>query len=195
MNDITKVKTIYVVGINDADYIISPTINGKQVMCPFYRKWHNMLKRCYSVNYQVKQPSYVGCTVSKEWLTFSNFKAWMEKQDWQGKQLDKDLLIQGNKIYSPEACLFVTKYINGLLTNCKSARGKLPQGVCWDKQAKKYTVKCNVNGKPKYLGLFDTPKAASEAYKTFKYNLISEVAQLQVEPLRSALLNYKILGE
>lgn len=192
MEALTKVKTIYTVGVNDADYMINPTIDGKQVMCPFYLKWQNMLERCYSIKYQTKKPTYIGCTVTDEWLTFSNFKSWMVKQDWQGNHLDKDLIIQGNKVYSPETCLFVTGSINTLLTDCKAARGKLPQGVSWNKKNKKHHAYCRVNGKLKHLGYFSTPEAAHEAYKEFKYQVIRDVANCQKEPLRSALLAYDI---
>ena len=42
------------------------------------------------------------------------------------------------------------------------------------------------------LGRYGTAKEAHDAYKEFKYKLIKEVALLQNEPLRSALLNYVI---
>ena len=71
-----------------------------------------MLQRCYSESHLVRQPTYKGCSVCEEWLTFSNFKSWMEQQDWEGKQLDKDLLVYKNKIYSPETCVFVSSVIN-----------------------------------------------------------------------------------
>ena len=57
------------VGVNDANYATS----GKR-MCPFYRRWINMLERCYSEKFQEKNPTYRGCSVCEEWLTFSNFK-------------------------------------------------------------------------------------------------------------------------
>ena len=78
-------KPIYGVGINDANYTVQPTINGKIVICPFYTKWTGMLKRCYSPQYQEKHPTYVECTVTSEWLFFSVFKSWMANQDWKNK--------------------------------------------------------------------------------------------------------------
>ena len=82
-------KKVYGVGINDADYTIKPTIENNRSKCMYYEKWIKMLQRCYSKSYQEKHPSYKGCSVCEEWLTFSNFKAWMETQDWKGKSLDK----------------------------------------------------------------------------------------------------------
>ena len=108
-------RLVYGVGINDADYVVQKWetigyVNGKQKqkliwICPYYSAWKSMLKRCYSSKYQDKRPTYKGCSVSDEWLTFSVFKVWMEKQDWEGKQLDKDLLFEGNKIYSADTCV------------------------------------------------------------------------------------------
>ncbi len=180
------------VGLNDSDCTTEITINGKSATCPVYKRWNCMLERCYSLKYHKRQPTYIGCTVCDEWLTFSNFKAWMEKQDWKGKQLDKDLLTQGNKIYSPDFCLFVDSNINSLLIDRKASRGKSPQGVCFNKGVDRYVARVSVNGRPKHLGYFDSPKLAHDAYRLAKYAIIKEVALRQSEPLRSALLRYKI---
>jgi len=192
IHSIVMRKPIFGVGFNDAEYITSKSVNGKMTSCPFYRKWIDMMVRCYSYKYQKGKPSYIGCRVDKEWLYFSNFKSWMIKQDWQDKELDKDILSQGNKIYSPENCIFVTSKINSLLKNVRRGLGSFPIGVTYDKNSKKYLSRCSSNGKSEYLGLFNTPKEAHEAYKKFKYKLISDVANKQTEPLKSALLNYKI---
>lgn len=105
-------KLIYGVGINDAGYAVMKReeagyVDGKRKRklvwaCPYFRAWSSMLSRCYSTKWHERYPTYKGCTVSKEWHTFSNFRAWMVTQDWEGKSLDKDLLIEGNKIYSAD---------------------------------------------------------------------------------------------
>ena len=192
-----KTKLIYGVGINDADYAAVQTINGSTVRCPFYRSWMKMLERCYSIRLHNRRPTYTGCTVTSEWLFFNNFRLWMQKQDWQGKSLDKDILIQHNKIYSPSTCIFVTNEINNILINRSNFRGLYPLGVCkyFDKRRHsniRYMAQCSTYGKNKNLGLHDTPEEAHEAYKTFKYKHIAEVASQQSEPLRTALLNYVI---
>ena len=181
-------KLVEGVGINNADYQTQPTVNGKKITCPFYRKWHSMLIRCYSVKHLKEQPSYVGCTVCDEWLTFSNFKAWMIKQDWQGNHLDKDIIKTGNKIYSPSNCMFVSGDINNLLIGHASSRGKHPQGVHYQKAIGKFQACCKVNGKGKHLGYYETASEASSAYKKFKSCHVAEIALTQSEPLKSALL-------
>lgn len=185
-------KLIRGVGVNDANYRVSPAINGVQTICPYYKRWTSMIERCYSATYQLRRPTYIGCTVCEEWKKFSAFRLWMEKQDWQGNELDKDLLIQGNKRYSPEACIFISREINTLLNDSKAQRGKYPRGVCL--VGNKYKARVRINGGNKHLGLYDTPELAYDAYKIEKYKQISIKANQQSEPLKSALLNYKITG-
>ena len=185
-------KPIYGIGINDADYQTNHKINGKKVGCPFYVRWHSMIVRCYSAKSKAKYPTYIGCSVCDEWLTFSNFKEWMVKQDWEGKQIDKDILVQGNKVYSPETCLFVSSQINSLFLDKVPCRGAYPRGVSFNKPRKMFFAICSVRGKHKHIGCYTTSEEAHEAYKTFKYNLIAEIAVNQQEPLRSAMLAYRI---
>jgi hypothetical protein len=189
-----KSRLVHGIGINDADYVVRPTINGTQVWCPFYQTWAHMLMRCYSSKGQTHRPSYIGCAVDSKWLVFSNFKSWMENQDWEGKSIDKDILIQNNKVYSPLTCIFVNNHINSLLNSCTSARGELPRGVSFDKRYRKYSAKCSAYGNYKNIGRYDTSEEAHQAYKEFKYKYIAEIANQQSEPLRTALLNYKIEG-
>jgi hypothetical protein len=183
-------KLVFGVGVNDANYHVVTVTNGIKFTCPYYSRWASMLYRCYSEKYLVKKPSYRGCSVCDEWLTFSNFKLWMSKQDWHKKHLDKDLLIQGNKIYSGKSCLFVSPEINTLLVSCNSKRGEYPQGVHFNKTAKRYTSCCMVNGKQKHIGNYGTPEEASDSYIEFKTNLIKSVAEKQDEHVKSALLSY-----
>jgi len=183
---------IFGAGINDAEYVVKPFVHGKQVICPFYAKWSSMIERCYSENLHKRQPTYKGCTVCDEWLLFSRFKSWMIKQEWEGKQLDKDILTQGNKIYSPKTCLFVTKEVNGLLTDSKSSRGSYPQGVYYHNGTKNFMARCSSGGKRIYIGYYENPKEAHKAYCNYRYKIISDIAANQAEPLKSALLNYKI---
>jgi hypothetical protein len=189
-----KTKLLFGVGINDADYAVKPTINGKEVACPFYLTWKSMLYRCYSEGIRKERPTYIGCSVADEWLLFSKFKLWMVNQCWEGKALDKDILIQGNKVYSPKTCIFVSKPINNLLNKHSSLRGKYPIGVDLRRKKNKYRAKCLAYGKSTHIGHYDTPEEAHEAYKKFKYKHIAEIANQQSEPLRTALLNYKIEG-
>lgn len=173
-------RLLFGVGINDADYVtqVMETIsyvNGKQKQklvwkCPFYRKWSAMLGRCYSEKSQIKYPTYQGCYVTKEWLTFSTFRVWMVQQNWEGKELDKDILFLNNKVYSPETCVFVDQKVNSFILENTFSRGEWPIGVDFHKRGDKFQARCKsvVTGKQEYLGLFLTPEEAHKAWLAFK---------------------------
>lgn len=198
---------VYGVGINDASYNLSlkeelPRINGKRRqkhvwICPYYVAWKGMLQRCYSDAWHIKYPTYKDCTVCDEWLLFSNFKSWMEQQDWKGKQLDKDILSPGNKIYSSETCIFVSVKVNSFITERQNDRGEYPIGVNWHKASQKFISKCSqLNGERKYLGLFITPEEAHQAWLKEKLRLAKILASEQKdERVAKALIdryeNYK----
>ena len=195
-------KLVQGVGVNDADYVIKKLetigyVGGKQKqkqvwVCPFYETWKHMLERCYSTKYQERQPAYVKCTVSDSWLKFSNFKAWMMTQNWEGMQLDKDILFEGNKIYSPETCVFVTQAVNKFTTDRGAARGKWLIGAYWHKQTEKFQAKCcnPFTKKQEYLGLFTCEQQAHEAWLTRKIELAHELAAVQEDPrVAKALIN------
>ena len=190
------------VGINDADYVTEKkeTINGKYVrvwICPFYRTWTNMLERCYSEKYHQRQPTYKGCKVCDEWLIFSNFKKWMEQQDWEGKQLDKDLLVEGNKVYSPNTCIFVDHKINSFVIDRAASRGEYMIGVHWDKYANKFIAQCGnpFTSKPEYLGLFADELEAHLTWKARKHKLACQLADSEYcnDPRLAEVLRTKYL--
>lgn len=182
-------KLIVGVGINDADYNVYEyaVVDGKKKAvwsCPFYITWKSMLTRCYFSKYQAMFPTYIGCSVTKEWHLFSNFKSWMKIQNWEGKHLDKDILFRGNKIYSPEACVFVEPRINTFLSENGAVRGEYPIGVCFHKRDKKYIAQCCLaeSGKRKHLGYFDTAEEAHQAWLTFKLEQAKILASEQTDP-------------
>lgn len=179
-------KLVCGVGVNDADYITQcyESINGKQKriwICPFYQKWANVLARTCSEKRKTTCPSYKNATVCEEWLTFSNFKAWMEQQDWEGKHLDKDLLVYGNKHYSPETCTFLSWGLNNFLLENKNNKGQLPAGVTLDKNRNVYQSRCNIGKGYLYLGCYNTPEEAHEAYKVGKWKLAQEFIALETD--------------
>lgn len=195
-------KLVCGVGVNDADYVVQRKetvgyVDGKQKqkrvwVCAYYRAWKSMVERCYSTKLQEKYPTYKGCSVSEEWLTFSNFKAWMEKQDWEGNQLDKDLLIEGNKLYSPETCVFVSPMVNKFVNARGASRGKWQIGVYWDKNAGKFMTQCGnpFSGGQEYLGLFTCEEEAHQAWRKRKLELAHELAAIQTdERVAEALIN------
>ena len=189
--NITK-KLLCGIGINDASYDVTITVqeNGKNKIvwfCPFYLKWKNMISRCYSERVQQDSPAYLNCSVHNDWLTFSNFKAWMEQQDWEGMELDKDILFPGNKIYSPDTCIFINSKINRFITDSLSARGIWPVGVTIRKDGKSFISRCAdiVTGRREYLGDYSTPEAAHEAWRRYKLSQAKALSK-EIQDLRIA---------
>lgn len=177
------------VGRNDAGYpvYITSNIDGRQKniwRCPFYTVWTHMLARCYSEKSKSKHPTYLDCSVAPEWLSFSTFRDWMEKQEWEGRELDKDIISPGNKIYGPSACVFLTKSLNNFLTDRRKSRGNWPIGVYWDERLGKFKAQCNdpftkMRG---HLGYYDCPNAAQESWRQRKHELSCKYADMQVDP-------------
>jgi len=180
-----KRNLLYGLGINDAHYVVYPTINGKRVMCPFYGRWKLMLERCYSYR---QHPAYRGCSVVEEWHTFSNFKVWMQTQDWEGKDLDKDLKVLGNKVYGPDTCMFIPPLINTFIN--VPILGKYKLGVSYDpyKVRNKYRVKIRKYGKHYHVGYFNTEDKAHEAYNEKRKEYMLEVAENSEPKIKKLLL-------
>ncbi len=143
-----------------------------------YVAWRHMIGRCYCPKTQKKQPTYIGCSVTDEWLDYQVFAEWFCEQEHSdiGYDLDKDLLVVGNKVYSPETCSFIPRELNSILTDCKAARTNLPQGVSFDKRCGKYQSRVNLNVGRKSLGYFDCPSDAYKAYKDAKEAYVKERA-------------------
>jgi len=182
-----KPKLVYGVGVNDADYVVCPKgADGKQVWCPYYRAWNDMLVRAYSPKYHAKHPTYIGVTACEEWHSFMAFRAWMETQDWEGKQLDKDIIVPGNKVYSPATCVFVSSQINSLLIDCAAARGEWPIGVSLHKTRNRFYAQVTENGRQRHLGSFDTPEAAHLAWQKAKVRIVRIAARECDDPRVSA---------
>ncbi len=106
------------------------TIDGKDTK--IYKTWRHMLERCYDKKYQAKRPTYIGCSVCAEWHNFQIFAEWMSEQDYEGKQLDKDIKVKGNKVYSPDTCTFVTLDKNVVDAHAKHYTFISPEGVVTD---------------------------------------------------------------
>ena len=153
------------VGINDVEFSCQPTVSGKQLGHPAYQLWYAMLGRCYA-NSVINNASYAGVTCCSEWLTFSNFLFWYNSNYYSGYVLDKDLLVRGNKTYSPLTCIFIPSQLNGFLLTCSASRGILPLGT--HKNHNKFRSQISLDGGKTYLGDFDTPEEAHKAWQLAK---------------------------
>lgn len=195
-------KTVYGIGyLGSGNYEAHE--NGK--LTKVYDTWKGMLKRCYDPKYHKRNPSYANCNIFQEWHNFQNFGEWDEDNYYEieGEKmcLDKDILYKGNKIYSPDTCIYVPQTINTLFIKCDRSRGSSPIGTNYYKNGK-YVAHCSLinpetgKSKQKTLGYYNTEQEAFEVYKQFKENYIKQVADEYKDKIPSklyeALYNYQV---
>lgn len=175
-------------------------IGGKAT--PQYDTWRAMISRCYSEKIHTRQPYYKVCTVTEEWHNYQNFAMWYDqnyyKIEGQRMHLDKDILVKGNKVYSPDTCVFVPQSINSLFIK-KQTRENLPVGVGLGEgcTVRPYVAFCNNgNGKQVRIGSFHSAMEAFGAYKRYKEDLIKKIAEeykwIIPQRLYEAMINYEI---
>ena len=168
-------RKIHGVGIND---VPGAATQAKQLPRHYYTVWSGVLKRCYSPREQARYPTYIGCTVDPRWHYLSNFKQWYDEQgDVTSKQLDKDIISPGNKVYGPDTCFFVPFRLNAFFIKRDKLRGKYPIGVFHDPRALNKRFACSMSiaaGKTKHLGYYSTPEEAYQAFIQAKKKVLLE---------------------
>ena len=187
-------------GRNDVNFRVN--IDGKHIWQ--YATWIDLLKRCLSERVKTKRPTYRDVTCCDEWLSFANFFEWVNKEvGYKGRPigmaLDKDIIIRGNKVYSPSTCAFVPEVVNGLVSDNKSTRGVLPVGVHLDSFSGKYVAQFGFFGKSKHIGYYTDPNEAFAAYKIAKEAQIKVVASQYKDVIKKeaydALMRWEILED
>ena len=139
-----------------------------------YSIWQAMLRRCYSLEYHITCPTYVGTTVCEEWHNFQNFAKWYEENhpyhiEGIKFQIDKDLLQQGveNKVYSPNTCVFLPDKVNSFLSVKPPNKASMCLGVTRTNRSEKWIVQISdfEYKKNTYLGTFCDLEEAKSIYK------------------------------
>lgn len=119
---------VYGVGfIAEGDH--TSRLNGK--VSPAYKAWTHMLERCYDSKLHIKHPTYKDCNVDPVWHNYQNFAKWYFDNyptDGERYKLDKDILVDGNKVYGPEFCLFVSRKSNVTKAHAKYYSFVKPDG-------------------------------------------------------------------
>lgn len=190
------------VGVNDKQY---PTkINYKKVK--EYALWEGMLYRCYSKDAELRQPAYEGVVCSENFKSYSFFYEWCQEQigfgniDENGRpwQLDKDLLLKGNKVYSEDTCVFIPSEVNLFFTSNAKKRGEYYVGVHLEKSCNKFSASCRKYGDKVYLGCYKTQEEAFQAYKEVKEGYCKELASKWKDSLDQraykALMKWEVSG-
>lgn len=153
-------------------------------VCPFYYTWASLMQRCFDNKLKLRNPTYKDVTCIEDWKYFTLFKAWMEAQNWSGMALDKDIIVKGNKIYSPDNCAFVRKETNKFVIASDSARGEFPVGVSFYKPYQKFRAQCSnpFRKTTEHLGYFLTPEEAHESWRKRKHEFAQLVAETENDP-------------
>ena len=188
--------SVYGVGITGTKH---PTYEGG-VQTKEYVLWNGMLERCYSTIFKKKYPTYEGCEVSDNFKSYEYFYEWCNNQIGfgnEGWQLDKDLLIKSNKVYSENSCIFIPSEINLVLVKSDKKRGKHLIGVSWHERDKVFVARVNKNkGRSEWLGTFKTEIEAFKAYKQAKEAFVKEQAEKWKGKIDirayEALMNYTV---
>lgn len=148
-------------------------VNNK--LTPAYSLWQNMIRRCYSG----RDKSYDSSLVCEEWLYFPNFESWFIKNHREGCSLDKDILVPGNKLYSPETCVFVPHSLNAAVVqgNGRQKKDSLPKGVYITPARKDGSHAYQVKVGNYYVGTFSNPEDACEHFKEARKTLVLDRAR------------------
>lgn len=170
-----------------------------------YESWKCILRRCYDGKTKNSQPTYCEVTCCKEWLNYENFYEWLHSQDNFGKwhdgkrwAVDKDILVKGNKVYSPDTYCLVPQGVNCLFLKRDAARGKYPIGVRYECGRFKAICQNSIIGKTEELGKYSTAEEAFNVYKKYKEDIIKQVAQKEYKAgnitkrCYEAMVNYKV---
>ena len=196
-------KTVSGVGIIGDKYAACINRKGTKE----YNVWSHMLKRCFDEKYKKRNPTYKNVTCCDEWLYYPNFYEWLHSQsnfdNWYNGNnwnLDKDIIIKNNKVYSPDTCCLVPCNVNSLFTKRDNDRGDLPVGVTYNKVSKKYRAQCNnpFTGKRVCVDICQTSEEAFLAYKIYKEDIIKQIAQQEfnngniTEKCYNAMMRYEV---
>jgi len=155
-------------------------LKGTQYVTVADKLYRNMLARC-TPGY--KTAAYRDC--KNKFADFQEFAEWAQTQVGYyqpGWQLDKDLLCPGNRTYSRDFCTFLPPEVNLAL-----ARGSKPNslGKGVHPSGEKYTAQLSHNGRPHYIGTFNTVGEAREAYAQARRKKLSTLAEKYRESLDS----------
>lgn len=147
--------------------------------------FNRLVAKCTPTSYYTtKFPTYADCSNGFE--NFQQFAEWCNSTEGYGERyngklwcLDKDVLIQGNKMYSPERCCFIPEFVNNFFVIRGRGRGAYPVGVTKaGGRSKRYTARCNNFSGREALGNFITPMGAHMAWIEAKMEHLLAVIKL-----------------
>lgn len=175
--------------------------NGKRKQNPAYSIWGVMHRRCYSENYLMRQPTYVGCEVREDWHDYQEFADFYHRDVYRrdGWALDKDYLVEGNKIYSIDTCVFVPQELNNFILSGGDKNNILPGVTYYPKYATYRAQGRDEQGKRKHLIYSDSIEECFYAFKKNKEDRALNLAKKYEGKVHPAvfekLYNYRVSKE
>lgn len=139
--------------------------------------------------------------------SFDQFSEWCQSEpgflekDSNGRywSLDKDILVLGNRDYSPTTCCFVPQKINNLFLSSSSCRGDWPIGASYDKSRGKFQSYITMENIRKPLGRYETAEEAHQAWQRMKIlqvdSVIKEYPHLRKDMIESLKLRKDMISE
>ena len=184
--------SVFGVGVIGNKYPINENGNINYI----YKVWNNILNRCYNEKARLKYKAYSDCSTSDNFKCYEYFYEWFVSQKGCDErfEIDKDLLVKGNRIYSENTCILLPKEINLALSVKKSQRGQYLIGV--RKSDKKFLAGCCTGTGERRLGTYNTEIEAFNAYKQAKENYLKQLAEKWKDQIDerayNALMNYQV---
>lgn len=185
-----KIQGIGFIGVGIHKSRLDSAIN------PTYRVWTDMITRVYRAEDGKTNKSYSDVTVCEEWHNFQNFAEWYEGNYFYGLgyHLDKDILSEGSKVYSPKTCCLIPREINNLFVTKDRGASKYPQGVSYDKQRWKFKFQMGT-GENRVSKRFDSIEEATYAYKESKEEYVRRVVRRWEGLIDESVFNKLIIWE
>ena len=189
-----KIANPYFRGFNGQGYIGVGKYNSNPKRNPAYFKWMSIWRRIG----QIGNPafaSYIDCTMDVRWESLQDFSEFYHNCPYRqdGWELDKDIMVPGNKIYGPDTAAYVPKELNLFFVQ-RQKKSNLPRGVSNNK--KSLSAQIHIEGKLTILGIFYTVESAYMAYKEAKEKDAGRLADKYeglVDPrVIKALRNFKV---
>ena len=121
-----EVRSLFIPKYAGVGFLGGTTYNSKHAA---FKRWSHMLHRCYDKATQQRHPTYLGCTVVEDWHNFQKYAEWFDRVAWEGCEIDKDILVVGNRVYGPDTCKAVSKEENVINSCAKNYKFINPKGI------------------------------------------------------------------
>ena len=154
-----------------------------------YKHWKKMRSRCYNIKELNKKKCYQNTLICDEWQDYEKYKVWYDEHYIDGWQIDKDLLSDSEKIYSPQTCCFLPIELNAFLSSfTKNSTSNTPCIGVFIRYGR-YHARYRTPEKYYNLGTFETLEEAKYAYNSFKKQRFLEHIEKYKDQLEPRVLD------